>query len=143
MANDYNATVSLDIDAPPAKVWAGITDPETIARYMLGARVDTDWRVGQPITWTGEIEGKRYRDKGKVLDVEPMKRLSMTHWSPLSDAEDRPENYHVVTYELSPSGAGTRLTLTQSNNPSQDAADAMANNGWLPMLQTLKHLLEA
>jgi uncharacterized protein YndB with AHSA1/START domain len=143
MAKDFNATVSMEIDAPATKVWDGITNPDMIARYMMGARVDTDWRVGHPITWSGEIDGKRYQDKGEILVVEPLKRLSMTHWSPLSDADDVPENYHVVTYELAPVGDGTRLTLTQSNNPSQEAADAMAKNGWLPMLQTLKKLLEA
>jgi uncharacterized protein YndB with AHSA1/START domain len=142
MADSFNATVNIDIAAPAAKVWDGITNPEIIAQYMMGAHVATDWKVGHPITWAGEFNGQAFRDKGEVLVFDPPKRLSVTHWSPLSNVEDKPENYHVVTYDLSETGGVTTLKLTQSNNSSQEAADDMARDGWTPMLQTLKRVLE-
>jgi uncharacterized protein YndB with AHSA1/START domain len=142
MSNSYDAVVTLTIQAPIETVWDGLTDPAIIAKYMMGARVTTDWVTGHPITWSGSIEGKDYVDKGEIVAVEPPHLLRMTHWSPLSDAEDVPENYHVVTYRLEAHGKATTLTLTQSNNPTQAAADEMAANGWTPMLQTLKSTLE-
>lgn len=50
-----------------------------------------------------------------MIDVQAEKRLSLSHWSPLSGSADIPENYHVVTFELKPQGASTVVTLTQSN----------------------------
>lgn len=45
------------------------------------------------------------------------------------------------------SGDGTDftpvVTLTQSNNSSQEAADSMADKGWRPVLDGLKQVVEA
>lgn len=142
MAKTFNAIVNIEINAPVAKAWDGITDPDIIRQYMHGTNVVTDWRVGSPIIWKGEWDGKSYEDKGTILAVEPQKLLKTTHWSPMSGSEDKPENYHTVLYELADNHGNTVLTLTQGNNPSQEAADNMAKNGWTPMLQILKTVLE-
>lgn len=144
MANrqDYDASVKILINAPIDDVWDGITKPELIKQYMHGANVTTDWKVGSQITWDGVWDDKPYQDKGKVLDIEPQKTLKYTHWSPMTGTEDKPEHYHVVTFILSEDGSVTKLVLTQNNNPSQEAADTMAKNGWQPMMETLKSLLE-
>jgi uncharacterized protein YndB with AHSA1/START domain len=102
----------------------------------------TDWKVGGPITWKGEWKGKPYKDKGTVLEVEPNRRLSYTHWSPMGGSEDRPENYHTVTYELAQQDGVTTLTLKQDNNASQEEADNMAENNWGPVLEGLKTVVE-
>ena len=140
---DYDATVTLDINAPIEAVWAALTEPELVKQYMYGANLVTDWSVGGQITWSGAWEGKPYQDKGIVLGCEPNKRLQYTHWSPLSGVEDKSENYHTVTVALRENKESTGLTLTQSNNPSQAAADTMANNGWRPMMLGLKTVAEA
>ncbi|HEV3233923.1 MAG TPA: SRPBCC family protein [Candidatus Dormibacteraeota bacterium] len=143
MATSFVAQTSVVIDAPAADVWEALTNPELVRVYLHGTNVATDWQVGSPITWTGEWKGNAYQDKGTVLEVEPEKRLTTTHWSPLGGSEDKPENYHTVTYELAENGGGqTTLTLKQDNNPSQEAADAMAQNNWLPILQKLKEVVE-
>jgi len=133
--------LSIDIDADADTVWAALTDPTLIKRYMMGADVATDWQVGHPITWSGNYQGKAYEDKGVVQVVEPARRLSVTHWSPLSRLEDKPENYHTVTYDLVPAGVRTKLTLTQENltgvSPEQSARN------WQPMLDGLKATAEA
>ncbi len=142
MAEDFIAEISIDIDARGSKVWTTLTDPDQVRQWMHGTHVSTDWTVGSPITWSGEWKGESYRDKGEVLALEPERRLSTTHWSPLSGSEDKPENYHTVTYELAEDGGKTRLTLKQSNNASQEDADQMAQNNWRPMLEGLKEVAE-
>jgi uncharacterized protein YndB with AHSA1/START domain len=142
MARGFEAITSVTIDAPRAKVWQALVDPAKVKRYMHGTNLATDWKVGSPITWSGEWKGKAYQDKGTVLDVEPEQRLTYTHWSPMGGSEDRPENYHTVTCELAGEGSQTTLTLTQDNNPTQEAADQMAEDNWGPMLQGLKETAE-
>ena len=75
------ATAEADIDAPRSKVWRALMDPDQIQKYMFGSRVETDWEPGSRITWTGEYEGKKYEDKGEILEVVPDRRLKVTHFS--------------------------------------------------------------
>lgn len=135
---DINAVVTVDIDAPIEKVWDVLTKPELISKYMHGTLATTSWNVGALITWEGEWQGKTYQDRGEILAFDPLKRLAYTHWSSMGGSEDKPENYHTVTITLDENGATTTLTLTQGNNPTQEAADKMAQNAWLPMMQELK-----
>lgn len=139
---DYDAVVTVDVNAPIGAVWDAITKPELIKQYMHGANTQTDWVVGSRVTWSGEWNGKAYEDKGVVLVNEPIKKLSYTHWSPMGGSEDEPENYHTVTIELDDKNGSTTLTLTQSNNATQEAADSMAKNAWQPMMQELKKIVE-
>ena len=107
--------VSKTIDAPVNDVWNALTDPAKLRQFMFGAEVKSDWKVGGAITFKGEMNGKKYVDKGEIRDFEPGRKLSYTHWSSLSGTDDKPENYHVVTYELMPHGDQTTMTITQSN----------------------------
>jgi uncharacterized protein YndB with AHSA1/START domain len=138
---DFVATAETDVNASPQRVWDALTDPEEIEKYMFGSHVVTDWKVGSPIVWKGEYEGKNYEDKGKILEFEPGRRLRVTHFSPLSGEEDVPANYHTVTYELEERGDKTHIALTQDNNSSPDAAEHSRAN-WERMLSGLKEVVE-
>ena len=46
--------------ATPERVWRALTDPAQIKDWMVGTDVETDWRVGSPISWRGELDGKAY-----------------------------------------------------------------------------------
>jgi uncharacterized protein YndB with AHSA1/START domain len=135
------ATAECEIDAPPDKVWRALTDPELIKKYMFGSEVKTDWQPGSPITWKGEFEGREYEDKGEIISVDPGQRLEVTHFSPLTGQEDRPENYHRVRYELLQTTGGTSVRLTQDNSSSAEEAEHSAAN-WQMMLDGLKNVVE-
>ena len=141
MSNIFVAKTTITINAPAARVWDALTQPELIKRYLFGTQVTTDWQVGSPIVYEGIWEGKAYRDKGKVLQVEPGKLLVSTFWSSLAGLPDVPENYQTVRYELSTEGGGTRLTVMQDNNATQEDANHSAQN-WSMVLDGLKKLLE-
>jgi uncharacterized protein YndB with AHSA1/START domain len=97
--------------------------------------------LGSPITYKGEWKGKAYEDKGKVLEIEPRKRLVSTFWSALAGLPDTPENYKTVRYELAPEGDRTKLTITQDNNASQEEVNEAEKN-WRMVLDGIKKLLE-
>jgi uncharacterized protein YndB with AHSA1/START domain len=142
MSETFIAKATIIINAPASRVWDALTKPDLIKQYLFGTHVTTDWKVGSPITYEGTWEGKAYKDKGKVLQVEPGKLLVSTFWSALSGLPDVPENYQTVRYDLSPEGNGTKLTLTQDNNATQADANHSAQN-WSMVLEGMKKLLES
>jgi uncharacterized protein YndB with AHSA1/START domain len=135
------ATAETDINATPARVWDALVDPDQIKEYMFGSEVQTDWQPGSPIVWKGEYEGRQYEDRGQILEVQPMRRLKVTHFSPLSGQPDVPANYHTLTYDLEPRGDGTHLSLSQDNNANADEVKHSTAN-WEAMLAGLKSFVE-
>ena len=135
------ATAECKIDAQPEDVWEALTTPAKIRQYMFGSEVSTDWKPGSPITWRGEFEGKAFEDKGEIISFEPARRLEVTHFSPLTGQEDRPENYHRVRYELQPANGGTVVRLTQDNSSSAEEAEHSGAT-WQMMLDGLKKVVE-
>lgn len=140
MAN-FTAQADTEIAAPAAQVWRALTDPEIIARYFFGTRVETDWQPGSPIFWKGEYEGKSYEDKGRVLEVRPNQRLKVTHFSPMTGLPDEPENYHTLTFRLDEHGQRTRVSLIQDNN-ADEAESQRATKNWQMVLGGLKKTIE-
>ena len=139
--SEHVATAQCEIDAAPEQVWRALTDPGLIKQYMFGSEVKTDWKPGSPITWQGEFEGRAYEDKGEIISFEPSRQLEVTHFSPLTGQEDRPENYHRVRYDLQPTNGGTSVRLTQDNSSSAEEAEHSAAN-WQMMLDGLKKVVE-
>jgi len=141
-STSFTATKSTTIDTTPEKVWQALTTPEIVKQYMFGAEVVSDWQKDSPIMYKGEWEGKPYEDKGTILAIEPNKLLKATYFSALSGLEDKAENYNIVTYELlSEVDGATKLIVTQTNNPTQEAANRAEKN-WSMTLDTIKSLLE-
>ena len=141
MTQDRIAKATITIDAARADVWKALVSAEAAKQYMFGADVRSDYKEGSPITWSGVFQGKPFQDKGKILKVERDRRLQYTHFSPLTGQPDVPENYHTVTIELADAGAKTSVTLTQDNNPTEDARKHSEQN-WNVMLQSLKKVVE-
>jgi uncharacterized protein YndB with AHSA1/START domain len=142
MTGIHIAIATAKIHAPADDVWKALTDPVLIKEYMFGSEVTSDWEVGSTITYAGVYEGTEYVDHGRILDLKPSTLLRMTHFSPLGGREDIPENYHTLTWTLAPDGEKTRVTLTQDNNESEDAARHSENN-WHTVLKGLKKVVEA
>ncbi len=141
MAQSLVARASILIHAPGNRVWDALVNPEAIRQYMFGTQVVTDWRVGSPIIWKGEWQGRAYEDKGMILKFEPGRILQYSHFSPLSGVADKSENYHTVTIELSPEGNQTQVVLSQDHNGTEDERTHSEQN-WNMMLAALKRFVE-
>ncbi|MFZ0589219.1 MAG: SRPBCC domain-containing protein [Bryobacteraceae bacterium] len=135
------AKAEISIDAPIAKVWDALVNPETIKQYMFGTNVTSDWKEGSPIIWKGEWQGKTYEDKGVILRLVPRQIIQYSHFSPLSGLPEVPENYHTVQIAVSEKGTQTFLSLSQDNNPTEKSREHSEKN-WTMMLESLKKLLE-
>jgi uncharacterized protein YndB with AHSA1/START domain len=139
---DHVAVAETEIKASPDDVWDALTDPEKIEKYAFGSHVEAAWEEGGHIVWKGEHEGQPFRDHGKILEIDPPRRLKMSHFSPMSGKEDLPENYHTIVYQLEQYGDSTRIRLSQDNNASTEAAEHSQAN-WEKVLSGLKKVVEA
>jgi uncharacterized protein YndB with AHSA1/START domain len=138
---DFVSSTTIDVDASPAAVWRGLTETALVKRVMFGSDVISNWRVGSSIVYRGEWEGKPFEDHGVIVDYDEPRMLRTTHFSPMSGLPDVPENYHVVSYLLEETPGGTRVTLEQTNNASEEAARHSDEN-WNAVLANLKRVVE-
>lgn len=141
MANKLVSKSSITINAPVNKVWQALTDPAMIKEYLFGTTTTSDWKKGSAITYEGEWEGKKYKDKGTIIDIITEKILHTTYWSSMGGKEDKPENYNNVIYEVAPYNGQTIVTISQDNIDSDEQLTHI-NENWTMVLTSMKKLLE-
>ena len=137
-ADTTSISFEFDLRQSPERVWRALTDPALLAEWLLPV-VDLrlDPRAGTPFTlrtqpqpgWDGTVNCR-------ILEIEPYRKLSYT-WA-AGDFIDT-----VVTFTLTPSPSGTRLSLVQSgfrNDQKQNRGGA--RYGWKMMGGRLIDLLE-
>ena len=131
------------IDADPGTVWDALTARKSA--MFMGADVETDWGPGSPISFTGEFEGKAFKDHGEIRDIEDRRRLTFTHYSPTSGKPDVPDSYNLVDVRLEPESGRTRVRLSQTplggGRPDEPTVEAFRRN-WEVMLGGLKQAAE-
>lgn len=124
----------FDLEHPPEKIWRALTDPILLAEWLLpvvGFKLDpgTAFTFGAPPQpgWDGTVHCR-------LLDVEPHHKL---RWAWVVGDIDT-----VVTFTLTPTERGTRLSVVQSGfKPDQKQNFAGARYGWKMMGQRLLDLL--
>ena len=131
------------VEAPVSAVWDVLTARKSA--MFMGADVETDWGTGSPISFTGEFNGKAFKDHGEIRDIEDRRRLTFTHYSPSSGKPDVPDSYNLVDVRLEPHGERTRVKLSQAplGGDRPDAATVAAfRRNWEVMLGGLKTAAE-
>ena len=141
MKKNLTTKTSITIDANASKVWKAITTPEQIKKYLMGTTVTTDWKEGSSISYEGEYQGKKYKDKGVIKKIEPKKIFQSTYWSSMGGKEDKPENYNMVKYALKEKEGKTVVTLSQDNINSEKEKEHVTGN-WKAVLKMLKQVVE-
>lgn len=131
------------IEAEAGPVWDALTARKSA--MFMGADVETDWGPGSPISFTGEFNGKPFKDHGEVRDIEDRRRLAFTHYSPTSGKPDVRESYNFIDVRLEPLGERTRVKLSQTpmggELPDKKTIEAFRRN-WEVMLDGLKTAAE-
>jgi len=124
----------FELPHPPQKVWKALTDPALLTRWLLPV-VELQLEPGAVFAfsappqpgWDGVVECR-------VLRIEAHRELSYT-WA-VGDLDT------VVTFELTPTPSGTRLSLVQSGFRSDQKRNfGGARYGWRMMGERLVGLL--
>ena len=133
-------TVSLsfefDLQHAPEKVWRALTDPALLAQWLLPA-IDLKLEPGAAFMFKTEPNpGWDGTVNCRVVEVETMRKLSYT-W-----VVGHKEIDTVVTFTLTPTASGTRLSLVHSGfTPEQKGAFGGTRYGWNMMGGKLVALL--
>jgi uncharacterized protein YndB with AHSA1/START domain len=141
MARALTAKCRIQIDNTVDEAWKALVNPEIVEKYMLGSKQLSDWRRGSSIIWKKDFNGRKFEDKGEVLEITPRKSLKYTHYSPASGRPDAPENYQTVSVTLKEKANGTLVELTSDNNASENEK-AMTEHIWAYYLQGLKLIMD-
>jgi uncharacterized protein YndB with AHSA1/START domain/DNA-binding transcriptional ArsR family regulator len=127
------------IRASAERVWQGITDGNLTKQYYHGTELRSDLAVGGDFDYIDHDGGPAIN--GTVLESDPPRRLVTTFaalWDPAT-VEDRPSR---VTYEVTPMGPVTKLTLIHDDFDGETATYRQVAGGWSFILSGLKSLLE-
>lgn len=124
----------FDLHHAPEKVWRALTDPVLLAEWLLPV-TGLSFEPGAAFTFTAPPQpGWDGTVNCRFLELEPHRRLSYT-WV-VGDIDT------VVTFSLTPTATGTRLSLVQSGfKPEQKRNVAGARYGWKMMGGKLVDLL--
>jgi uncharacterized protein YndB with AHSA1/START domain len=130
-----SVVVEREIAHPPEKLWRALTQPHLIEAWLM--KNDFAPVVGHRFNLTGEWGGVL---DCEVLAIEPNRTLSYTWDFKHDDAAF--DLRSVVTFTLTPRGAGTHLRMEQSGfRPDQKQANAGAVAGWRKFLANLDEVL--
>jgi uncharacterized protein YndB with AHSA1/START domain len=119
---DDKFSTTITIDADPAKVWTTLTDLKIMVRWLgepeMKIKVQTDWKVNEAISIRG-FHHVEFENRGTVLHYDKERKLSYSHLSSISRLSDKPENYSVLEFTLTPINSHTQLTLVISKFPTE------------------------
>jgi uncharacterized protein YndB with AHSA1/START domain len=124
----------FDLHHSPETVWRALTDPVLLAEWLLPV-VDLELEPEAAFTFKAQPQpGWDGAVKCRFLEIEAQRKLSYT-WV-VGDIDT------VVTFTLTPTASGTRLSLVQSGfEPDQTKNFAGALYGWKLMGGKLVDLL--
>ena len=135
-AQSQSESISFEFDLHhlPEKVWRALTDPVLLAEWLLPV-VDLKLEPGAAFTFKRQpLPGWDGIVNCRILEIEAHRKLSYT-WV-VGDMDT------VVTFTLTPTASGTRVSLVQSGfKPDQKQNFAGARYGWKMMGGKLVDLL--
>ncbi|MGV3630746.1 MAG: SRPBCC family protein [Bacteroidota bacterium] len=133
---------TLIINAPAVKVWDALTRPELVKQWQFGSDLVTGWKPGSSIRFSTAWEGQLFEQWGTVLEMQVHALIRYNLFAPRPDLEDKPENYFIMNYILTPENGHTRLEIIREDGRSgakQEEPQGEEN----PVLKLLKEIAES
>ncbi|HZP71608.1 MAG TPA: SRPBCC family protein [Pseudolabrys sp.] len=134
------------IRTTPEKLWAALTDPQTIRKYWFGITAESTFEAGAP--WRLNFEDGRVADTGEILESVPPRRLAI-RWRNEFKPELKAEGWSRCTMEIEMAdyypdfgGKAVKLTITHELEGEGTKFIEAVSGGWPKVLSNLKSLLE-
>ncbi len=133
-AQTESISFEFDLAHSPEKVWRALTDPALLAEWLLPV---IGWKLEPGAEFTFKTQAYPGWDgtvNCRFVEIEPYRKLKYTWTVPFLDT--------VVTFTLTPTESGTRLSLLQSGFTSEQKRESGgARYGWKMMGGKLEDLL--
>lgn len=128
MTEIRSVVVERELPFPAERIWRALTQPHLIAEWLM----QNDFALVQDHRFT--LRGDWGSVDCKVTAIEPERRLSYS-WDAMGLES-------VVTWTLTPTGAGTQLRMEQIGfKPDQEQAFRGAQFGWRKFFAALEEVL--
>lgn len=134
---------TISIDTNVKHLWEVLTKSEFTKEYMFNCSVESDWKVGSPITWQGNYQGYEAYQKGEIIKIEFNKLIKYSTFDPNFGLEDRPENYIHVSYLINETGIEvTELTIINETFDENEERMIHISQGWKMVMDKIKEVAE-
>ncbi len=127
------------IRTTPEKLWKALTTPAFNRQFFYGTAQESKWKKGA--AWRLAKPDGGSCDTGKVLEIEPRKRLVLS-WRNEIVPEMRREGYSRMTLQIEKHGASVKLTIIHEMNKARSKFIESVADGWPSIVSSLKSLLE-
>ncbi|HEY5110542.1 MAG TPA: SRPBCC domain-containing protein [Acidimicrobiales bacterium] len=130
MAISSSHRFSFLTGAPPERVWAALTCPDTTPRFLHGMRLESAWVPGSPV----ELQAPAgHSVSGEAIRVDPPRSLSFA-------LEQGTAPCRIIGWELRPHPEGTvvRLSIDDVDGDCEEEVEDV----WLPVVAALQGLLD-
>ena len=127
------------IRTTPEKLWAALTDADTMKAYWFGMRCASDWKAGSP--WRLEFGDGRLADSGEILEAEAPKKL-VVKWRNEFRPELTAEGFSTCTMTIEPLKGAAKLTVVHTIDVEKSKLIEAVSGGWPQVLSNLKSLME-
>jgi uncharacterized protein YndB with AHSA1/START domain len=134
------------IRTTPEKLWAALTDPQTIRKFWFCITAESDFKPGSP--WQLKFEDGRVADTGEIVEAAPGKRL-VIRWRNEFKPELKAEGWSRCTMDIEMAdyypdfgGKAVKLTVTHELEGEGTQFITAVSGGWPKVLSNLKSLLE-
>jgi len=127
------------IRATLEEVWDAIINPEQTVQYFYGTAVDSDWKVGSPMTYA--YPDGTLASEGHIISIDPPKRLEFTFHA-LWDEELKAEGPVREVWALAEVSGVIELSIEMYDIAEDSKTVAEFTQGFPYIVAGLKSLLE-
>ncbi len=129
----FEVEVERRVPVTADQAWEILATARGFQKMFPGIRVEGDWRQGGQVTWSGEWEGKTFRDEATILEYRAPKLFSYSYWTSFAGLPNLPENCQTITCSFDAVTDGTKVTIRQTNILTQESRDHSEKN-WAEVL---------
>ena len=138
---DRGFTLTRTFDAPRAKVWRALSEPELFARWF-GAEADvtvTSWDLRSGGDWTAVMtyEGTEIPWAGRFVEVDAPNRIAIR----ITDEGEVKDTDDVLTMVLTDAGDQTTLEFRQAGGGLTDEQYREAEKGTESFLDAMARVI--
>lgn len=126
------------------QVWKILIAPENVKKIYYGSVIKSTFQIGDPLEYVGPgSDGDQtVHIYGKVLEFEPQKVFSFSHYTGKTYNPESDLYESRVSYHLEQAGEATKLTLIHDRWKLDDPSYKGSQDAWPMILSNIKSWVE-